>query len=234
LKIAICDDEEIIIRNTAAMIKSLLADSNMCSITSFSSGEELPRKHCTEKYDIVFLDIEMNGMSGMETAREIRKFDSKVIIVFLTNYPEFAVEGYEVDAYRYLVKNQPEYVFEKQFKSIFEEYFQKYKLFEISGKSTKSYIYLKDICSFEILNKRISVHTLTDTLDFFGKLSDIEKQLKNDRLFVKLHKSFLINISHITAICVTDIIMANGQKVPLSRNYKKQIIDNYVSYMTER
>lgn len=234
MKIAICDDEEVFIENTIDMIKSILADADMCSITACKSGEELLEKHCLEKYDIIFLDIEMGGISGMETAREIRKYDSEVIIVFLTNYSEFALEGYEVDAYRYLVKNQPVYIFEKQFRSVFEKYSQKHKLFEISDRNTTSYVYLKDICFFEILNKRITVHTLTDEYEFCGKMADIEQQFKNDALFIKPHKSFLINLAHIRAICVSDIIMANGKKVPLSRNYKKAIADRYVSYMMER
>lgn len=234
MKIAICDDEELFIGNTIKRINSILADASMCSITACKCGEELLEKHQKEKFDIIFLDIEMSGISGMATAREIRKYDTKVIIVFLTNYAEFALEGYEVDAYRYLVKSQPEYIFENQFRSIFDEYSQKHRIFEISDRNTKSYVYLKDICYFEILNKKITVYTLNDEYDFCGKMADIEQQFKNDALFIKPHKSFLINLSHISAICATDIIMTNGKKVPLSRNYKKTIIDSYVSYMTER
>lgn len=234
MNIAICDDEKVFIKNTIEMINYILSDASLCSIIACTSGEELIEKHHAVKFDIIFLDIEMGGISGMETAREIRKYDSKVIIVFLTNYAEFALEGYEVDAYRYLVKNQPGYIFENQFRSIFEEYSQNHKLFGISDRNTKSYVYLKDICYFEILNKRITLHTLTDEYEFCGKMTDIEQRFKNDILFIKPHKSFLINISHIISICKTDIIMTNGKRVPLSRNYKKAIVDSYISYMTER
>lgn len=234
MKIAICDDEEAFIEKTIEMINLILADTDSCTITACSSGEELIEKHIQEQYDIIFLDIEIGGISGMDAAREIRKSDPKVIIVFLTGYAEFAPEGYEVGAYRYLVKNQPTYVFNDQFRSIFDEYSLNHKLFEISDRNMKSYIYLKDICYFEVLNKRITVYTLTNKYEFCGKMTDIEQQFKNDSLFIKPHKSFLINLSHIRAICTTDIIMANGRKVPLSRNYKKAVVDSYVAYMTGR
>ncbi len=234
MKIAVCDDEKIFTENTIEMIYSLLADRNMCSIIACSSGEEVLEKHRTENFDIIFLDIEMDGISGMEAAREIRKNDSKVIIVFLTNYHEFAEEGYEVGAFRYLVKNQPEYVYEEKFKSILEEYFQNHKMFEVKSKNTTSYLYLNEICYFDVLDKEITVHTMKNKIKYYGKLSDVEEQLKNDELFIKPHKSFLINISKVSCINNNDITMKNGDVVLMSRNCKKLVESKYVAYMTAR
>lgn len=234
MKIAICDDEKIFAENTAKIITSLLADKSKCDIVTCSSGEEVLEKHRTEKFDIIFLDIEMDGISGMEAAREIRKNDSKVIIVFLTNYHEFAEEGYEVGAFRYLVKNQPEYVYEEKFKSILEEYFQNHKMFEVKSKNTTSYLYLNEIYYFEVLNKVITIHTTENKIKYYGKLSDVEEQLRNDELFIKPHKSFLINISKVSSINNNDITMKNGDVVLMSRNCQKLVESKYVAYMTAR
>lgn len=234
MKIAVCDDEQVFVYKTINFLNSLVADTDTCDIFPCSSGEELLDKHNSEQFDIIFLDIEMNGINGMNTAREIRKKDKKVIIAFLTNYQEFAAEGYEVNAYRYIVKNQPEYIYEKQFKSIFEEYSQNHKYFEIPSKGIVARIFLRDICFFEILNKNVTVHTITGKHEYFGKLSDAEKQLKNDLLFIKSHKSYLINIAQIESINKSDIVMKNNEKALLSRNYRKKVVDSYIAYMTER
>lgn len=234
MKIAVCDDEQVFVDKTISFLNSLVADADTCDIFPCSSGEELLNKHNSERFDIILLDIEMNGISGMDTAREIRRNDKKVIIAFLTNYQEFAVDGYEVNAYRYIVKNQPEYIYEKQFKSIFEEYSQNHKYFEIPSKGVVANIFLRDICFFEILNKEVTVHTMTGKHEYFGKLSDVEKQLKNDLLFTKSHKSYIINIAQVESINKSEIIMKNGKKALLSRNYRKKVVDSYISYMTER
>ena len=234
MKIAVCDDEQVFVDKTINFLNSLVADTDTCDIFPCSSGEELLNKHNSERFDIILLDIEMNGISGMDTAREIRRNDKKVIIAFLTNYQEFAVEGYEVNAYRYIVKNQPEYIYEKQFKSIFEEYSQNHKYFEIPSKGVVAHIFLRDICFFEIFNKEVTVHTMTGKHEYFGKLSDVEKQLKNDLLFTKSHKSYIINIAQVESINKSEIIMKNGKKALLSRNYRKKVVDSYISYMTER
>lgn len=93
MKIAICDDEELFIENTILLINSILADVGMCSITACSSGEELLEKHYKEKFDIIFLDIEMSGISGMDTARKIRSICCSICRIFLEGPPFAPVFG---------------------------------------------------------------------------------------------------------------------------------------------
>lgn len=234
MKIAICDDEELFIENTKHLINSILVDIGMCSITAFSSGEELLEQHYKEKFDIIFLDIEMSGISGIETARKIRSNDTKVIIVFLTNYTDFALEGYEVDAYRYLVKSQPYYILENQFRSVFDEYSQNHRCFVINTRNDIICIHLNDICFFEVLNKKITVHTMEKSYEYIGKLSEIEKQLQNDDSFIRTHKSYIVNVAQIDTIRNYDIIMKNSEQALMSRSLKKNVVDKYISYMTGR
>ncbi len=234
MRIAICDDEEILNIQTRDFINSMLAKPCECEIIPCLSGEELVAKSAENKFDIIFLDIEMSGINGIETAREIRKTDENVIIVFLTNYQEFSLVGYEVDAYRYLIKNQPKHFYEKQFKSIFEEYSQKHKCFTIATRNDKICIKLKDICFFEVLNNKITVHTTNKSYEYIGKISDTLKQLQNDNSFIRTHKSYVVNIAMIDTIRDFDILMKNSEYAFLSRNLKKSVIDKYISYMTGR
>ena len=234
MRIAICDDEEVFNRQTVELINSMLAKPAECDIITCLSGEELLEKYKAERFDIIFLDIEMGGMNGMDTAREIRKTDENVIIVFLTSYQEFAPDGYEVNAYRYLIKNQPAYIYEKQFKSIFDEYSQKHKCFMIHDRNDKICIHLKDICFFEVMNKSVTVHAVTKSYEYIGKLSDIEEQLQNDGSFIRTHKSYIVNVAQIDTIRNFDILMKNSEHALMSRNLKKSVVDKYISYMTGR
>lgn len=234
MKIAVCDDEEEFNKRTVKLIRSMLKKTEDYKITICASGEELLETYRREPFDIIFLDIEMEGMNGMDTARQLREKDENVIIVFLTSYEEFALEGYEVNAYRYLIKKQPEYVYKKQFKSIFQEYFQKHKYFVISDRNNIARIYLKDICFFEVLNKKIIVHTMTNTYEYTGKLSEVESQLADDASFIRSHKSYIINIAQVDTIGNTDITMKNTENVRMSRKRKKDVVERYLSYMTGR
>lgn len=234
MRIAICDDEEIFNKKTVELINSMLAKPTECEITTYLSGEKLLDKYNSEHFDIIFLDIEMDGMNGIDTAREIRKIDENVIIVFLTSYQEFAIDGYEVNAYRYLIKNQPVYVYEKQFKSIFDEYSQKHKCFLINTRNDILCIHLNDICFFEVLNKKITVHTTEKSYEYVGKLSEIEEQLQNDDSFIRTHKSYIVNVAQIDTIRNYDIIMKNSEQALMSRSLKKSVVDKYISYMTGR
>lgn len=234
MRIAICDDEEVFNRQTVELINSMLAKPTECDIITCLSGEDLLEKYKAERFDIIFLDIEMGGMNGMDTAREIRKTDENVIIVFLTSYQEFAPDGYEVNAYRYLIKNQPAYIYEKQFKSIFDEYSQKHKCFMINDRNDKICIHLKDICFFEVMNKNVTVHTAIKSYEYIGKLSDIEEQLQNDDSFIRTHKNYIVNVAQIDTIRNFDILMKNSENALMSRNLKKSVVDKYISYMTGR
>lgn len=234
MKIAICDDEEVFNEQTIELITSMLAKPAECEIKTYFSGETLLDEYASNRFDIVFLDIEMNGINGIDTAREIRKIDENVIIVFLTSYQEFALAGYEVNAYRYLIKNQPIYVYEKQFKSIFDEYSQKHNCFVINTRNDVICIHLKDICFFEVLNKKVTVHTSSKSYEYIGKLSEIEEQLQNDGSFMRTHKSYIVNVAQIDTIRNFDIIMKNSESALMSRNLKKSVVDKYISYMTGR
>ena len=86
-------------------------------------------------YEIIILDVEMPGLNGLETAERIRQTDKSVIISFLTNYSEFAVKGYEVGAFRYILKNQPDYAYMEQLLSVFDEYNQKFRTFTFTNRN---------------------------------------------------------------------------------------------------
>ena len=104
INIAICDDDLYYITETKDILKSLLSSYSInYNIYEFSSGEELLDNY-PQNLDILIMDIQMKLINGMDTARKIREFDTNVEIIFMTSFPEFMQEGYEVKAYRYILK----------------------------------------------------------------------------------------------------------------------------------
>lgn len=233
MKIAICDDEEHYISKIKELMTKCYIDSKKIDFYEFKNGEDFLLAYESKKYDIIVLDIEMDGLNGIDVAKEIRKSDSTVIIAFLTSHQEFAVDGYEINAFRYLLKGQPDEMYIRQLTSIFKEYNQTHITFPIQIKSAIYNISVSDIQYFEVFKRMIVVHSATDNYKFYGKISDVE----NDKRligFVKPHKSYYVNLAFIDHIEADVIIMSNGEKVLLSRNYKQAVTEQFLSYMTER
>ena len=203
MKIAICDDEKIFLKKMNNLIVSNYANPDKLIICEFESGEQFLSQFKANQFDVIILDIEMKELTGLDVAEKIRETDKSVIIAFLTSHQEFAPNGYEVNAFRYLLKGQP---------------------FNVA---------VSDILYFEIFKRTIVLHTRINKYQFNGKLSEIEK---DERLvnFVKPHKSYYVNLSYIGNIEPTSIIMKNGDKVPLSRNFKQFVTDKFVSFLTAR
>lgn len=233
MRIAICDDEEHYISKIKKLMTMCCIDSKKLDFYEFKNGEDFLINYEPKKYDIIVLDIEMDELSGLDVAKQIRKSDSTVIIAFLTSHQEFAVDGYEVNAFRYLLKGQPDEMYIRQLTSIFNEYKQTHITFSIQTKSAVYNISVSDIQYFEVYKRMIVVHSATNKYEFYGKISDIQN---DERLigFVKPHKSYYVNLAFIDHIEADVIIMNNGEKVLLSRNYKQAVTEQFLSYMTER
>lgn len=232
MRIAIVDDEPIFLSKLKDKIVTYYPDSDKLSICEFNSGERLLDHFKKNLYDIIILDIEMKKLNGLETAEKIRSYDNLVIIVFLTSHQEFALQGYEVNAFRYMLKEQPEPMYRRQFCSIFNEYRQTHMAFPIQSKNVTHSIFISDILYFEVFKRVIMLHTTSEKYEFYGKLSEIEK---NERLinFIKPHKSYYVNLAFIDNIEQNVIIMKNKERIPLSRNLKQLVTDRFLSFLTE-
>lgn len=230
MKIAICDDEEFFLNRLYEHLINILEEEQN-NIDRYSGGNALLDSFYEHKYDIIILDIEMPGLNGIETAMEIRNIDRNVMIAFLTSYEDFAIEGYKVRAERYILKQQPDYMYREQIKGIFNDYNQDHKKFKYSNNNSSFSARLSDIIYFEVYNRQIVVHTSEQEFKFYGKISDLEIKYKGDG-FIKVGKSYLINASYIKFIDGNDIIMKNGQRFLMGRTVKNQVIEEYLNYLS--
>lgn len=215
-KIAICDDERIHIekiRNTLLDQESEIYTDPRALLNAVAGGE---------RYDVLFLDILMPGLDGISLARELREWDEEMLIVFITSQVEYMQTGYEVRAFRYLLKDQIETGLPKIWKDIEKELLERqdaYFTYEFERKTYR--IPLRDILYLESDLRRIVVHTTaSDTASLYGKLDDLAAIYPS---FVRVHKSYLVNRRHIRAISVGTVALSNGDLLPVSRKYASEL-----------
>lgn len=231
MNIAIVDDERVFLKELHDKIDTLgMSDYK---VYEFESGEAFLSTFEKGKFDIIILDVEMLGINGLKTAEKIRESDKTVILSFLTNYSEFAIQGYEVNAFRYILKTQPDYLYMQQLQSIFDEYKQTHKAYAYSNQNMSFRYKLIDILYFEIFNRQILLHTTERNVEYYGNLSDIYEELKGFN-FIKPGKSYVVNLEHIKNVDKNFLIMSNGDKILIGRTYKKDVVTRYLNFMSGR
>ena len=214
-RIAICDDEPAHTEN----IRNALPELKMDIYTNPNLLFETVRKG--KEYDVIFLDIIMPGFDGISLARELREINEDAVIVFITGKIEFMQTGYEVKAFRYLLKDQ----ISRGLKKVWDDI-----EFELAAKKDEYFIYgferqtrrrrYREILYFESNLRRVTLHMKNTADIFYGKLDDIEK---GSPLFVRIHKSFLVNKRHIRNISADAVILSNGEALPVSRKYSTNL-----------
>lgn len=231
--IALCDDDE---RDRRALMKLLpqlpgFRRSNDLRFSEYAGGEKLLSgiREKKDVFDLIFLDIFMPGLSGMETAREIRALGIDTPIVFLTTSPDFALESYDVNAVDYLLKP----VDAEKLQRVLSRLPQQETGPHLSIRSGKRVVNImsEHILYIESDRNKLTIHTATDTFYQYGKLDDLEKQLPQD-CFLRCHKSFLVNMNHIYA-AEDQFRMDNGEIVPIKVRERRAIREAYFRYITE-
>ena len=215
-KIAICDDADADSRYVSDMVKSWAAhDGHTVHTDTFSSAESFLFHYAEESdYDILLLDIEMGAMDGVTMAKQLRKENDTVQIIFITGYSDYISEGYEVAALHYLVKPVKK---EKLF-SVLDRAAEKLMRnervlnFEVGGEMVRVPIY--QIRYAEVFGNYVTVHAASD-IHIKMTLGEIEKQL--DDRFYRVGRSAVVNLTQISRVTRTEIVLADGTAIPLPR-----------------
>ncbi len=200
------------------------------TVSVFDDGARIVEKY-TPSYDILLLDIEMKEMDGMAAARRIRERDEKVVIVFITAAPQYAISGYEVRALSYLLKPVPWFAFSQELKKSIDMVRRSESnsmLIETSGGQMR--LDLSDILYFESIRHTIVIHTLEGKLSINGTLKDMETKL-TDYSFFRSNSCYLVNLKHISGVVDQDCVMSNGEKLRVSRPRKKAFLTALTNYM---
>lgn len=232
MRIAVCDDDRPIREELIRLIQKQVSDAD---ITAYQSGEELI--HAGADFDIYFLDIEMDSVSGMELARHIREQEEnsrkRSILIFVTGYREYMGEAFDVNAFHYLVKPIDEEKFaevlDRAWKetSAFCEQEKKYIMVKSLGVQQK--LFLKNIYYIESRNKKVIIHTTDKILEVYGKMEELENRLGGT--FYRCHRCYLVNMEKISAYSADNIQVTNGDNLLLARTKYSDFIKAYMRYM---
>lgn len=230
LIIAICDDNKIQVESTKQFIENTSINHDIKYFTANSGEELLEMERFIEDFDIIFLDIEMDGLNGIETAREIRKTNNRAIIVFITGFKDYALEAYELNTFHYLLKPiSQEKISELMINIIsrigeIKAYQETEKLFIIKTKNKVIQLPYNEIYYFEKILRRIKVISLEEEITFTGTTSDLLKDIDNN-YFIRCHQGFIVNRHKISKYKNDSIYFKDLDNIiPVSRSNKENII----------
>lgn len=234
VRVAICEDDLFYMEREKNLIESYLQTSEIRSeITTFSSSIELTKAYANS-FDIIFLDVEMDEMNGMEAAHWLRDKGAKSHIIFLSAYAEYLPEGYKVDAHRYLLKNDAK--FDESFCECMDSVVAK-----IQMEESKIEIKIKDgilsIAPSKIIYAESNVHKVT--LYVIEQSGDIREYYMYDRLdnvharierygFLRIHQSYIINGDHLRKVCRYKAELIKDISLAISKKYYDDVENFYI------
>lgn len=224
--IAICDDSEYDLQEISSALQGLrhlgiCFDETWCQsgralIDDIAEGEK--------SYHLLILDMLMDSINGIETAKAIRTYDVSMPILIVTSTVQYALAGYQVNAWRYLTKpvdpgelvREAAAVLKSQEKSDETCYVVQ------SNGSVIRRVPLADILYFESSLHTITLHTMREDIEFRGAIRDVEEQL-TPLGFFRIHKSFVVNLSHVRRLSSRSLVMVNGDELDISRARIQQL-----------
>ena len=215
MKVVICDDQPEFIQLIAKMVKPYAPE-----LKAYLSGDHL--MSMGESFDIAFLDVQMPKVSGFEVARHLHAINKNCILVFFSAYPEFATRGYEFNAFRYVLKQEPIHCIQRQIEAAFQEYSQRNQILTIVYRGSLSYVPMTNIMYFESSGHNTAVYATDGKYPSYIRLKDIENELSFFP-FVRCHKSYILNLAYLKRIEQNGYRLYNGTLLPGGRNYRKPI-----------
>ncbi|WP_373600141.1 LytR/AlgR family response regulator transcription factor [Paraclostridium bifermentans] len=235
IKIVLCEDQIQHQKTVERFLQEILGENNVeYDLKIYISGEDLLENY-PKNIDIFILDIQMEKINGMDVARKIREIDkNKPEIIFTTSLIEYIQEGYEVRAYRYLLKPIIYDDLKKHILSCINEVINKRDKFIIVENKSESYkINIEDIMYIEIQRKDMSIHTENKIYETKMTMDKIEKELSNHN-FYRCHKSFLVNIDYVDNVKQYVAILENKEEVLVSRHRFKDFKSKFLNSLGEK
>ncbi len=228
ITVAACDDD-----NTQRNSLKVLIDRTLSllgteyRIIEFECGEALLRK--STSLDILFLDIEMPGINGVETAKLIRQTNNHAVIIFVTSYPDYVFQGYEVKALNYILKPYKESkIIELLKEALVELKAKAEQYYMLEQKSGMLKLALNEVFYFQSDRRNIVANTKGGVITFYHKLNELEKELP--AFFVRIHNRYLVNMNYVTQVNA-DVVVCTGQHIPISRAYQQSVFIAFAKMM---
>lgn len=235
LKVAVVDDEEIIRNHIRNLIEKHRPD---CRTETYAAAEELFA--AKEQFEIVFLDIKMEGLNGIEAAKRLRErngygIQEETVLIFVTGAREYVFEAFDVAAFHYLLKPLEE-------KKLIEVFDRAVKEAEKRKEREQAQLVLKTggrsvtlkpdrILYIENRGRKLEIHTAVreERIEIYAAMSDLEGQLGSN--FYRCHRGYLVNMAYITEYSNTGITLNNGETVYMAKDRYSKFVKEYMHYL---
>lgn len=241
MNIAIVDDLITEREEARSLILEYFAvHNNRCEITpvfsEFESGEAFLNTFQQGKYQIVLLDIYMARLSGIDVAHRILSLDKKCNIIFFTTSTDHILDGYDVHAAGYVLKPVTEHR-----SALYRALTRAVEKLDIDNSSIsiltefgENTVFSRNILYLESSLRNLHLHFASSTIQVSGKYSDYCEKLLADKRFLECYRNLVVNMDFIDAPLECDFVLTNGEKIPISRRKKTDVMEKYTAYFIER
>ena len=232
IKVAIVEDDDHYAATLEKYLNRYSEEANQgFNIVRFNDGADIIEDYSGD-FDIILMDIEMKILDGMTTAERIRQRDTKVVIIFITNMPQYAMKGYSVDALDFVLKPVNYYSFSQRIKRALERMDKRTSHFlSLSVKNGILKIDISDILYIEVQNHDLTYHTVSENITVRGTITEAEETLSGFNFF-RIGKPYLVNLAHVRGFIDGEAIV-NTDKIPVSRAKRKDFMDALNNYIND-
>ncbi|KGM93087.1 response regulator transcription factor (plasmid) [Clostridium botulinum] len=230
INIAICDDDKNIIDQMKKYIEEYKWEE--CIVDDYMCGEDL--LECKKHFNAIFLDIDMQGIDGIETARNIRSYNKEVKIIYVTSFSEYVNLAFSVHAFGYLNKPIKKEEIHKQLDEVISYSGKKEEVKLIEFMTTEGVVRLapKDVYYFEYANRKVKIKTLKTIYMINEKITTIAKKME-EYDFLMPHKSFSVNLFYLKNIKGYEIFMVDGSIIPLSQKRSAKFREKFNLFLEQ-
>ena len=230
MRIAIVDDELAMREQLAKYIKQFADEKQLLMETCLLPSGDAMLDGEDRNFDIIIFDIDMPGTNGLDTARKIRETDENVVILFVTNIAQYAINGYEVDAVDYVIKPVGYYDFAMKFqKAVRRAERNQENQLVIDTVNGPVALNTSVILYVEVMAHYLIYHTADREYRVRASMKEHEDTLRSYH-FARCHKSYLINLKHLKSLSSSEVIVGE-LSIPMGRAYKDSLLNEYMNYL---
>lgn len=224
INVMLCDDDPVFLEALHSEVERTFARMNMkATICDFNSPADISRSQLAV-CDMAFLDIdfEREDRNGIDIARTLRSVNCHALIFFVTNYIDYAPAGYEVQAFRYILKRDMGEVLERYILQAMENMAERQEFLRLRDKEQTIDLPLAEITYLDVLDHYVSIHTARQSYTLHATLSGMETDME-EHGFLRIHKSYLVNMAHIRKFRSRECLLLDGSLLAVSeKNYSQQ------------
>lgn len=242
-RVAVCDDEMQDRQKVEQFLQRYASENQIkLFLDSYCCGEDLVQAYREEKkeYDIIILEVKMEGMDGIETAERIREIpDNHVLITFVTSCRDYVYRSFDVRAFQYLIKPLGYTVFHQKMTDMITALADKQAhIMVVSQKDGRIFLKLNEIQCIETVKQmsgrgKLEFTLLQERLVVTGALSDYEDKLRQEG-FVRIHRTVLVNLRFVQRLQGDCVILSTGKKLPVSKKYAKKMRECFSEFFVIR